>query len=59
MYEDEFVNHMRRRGTPGGVVAYVASVATGAQRDELLRARDYAVAYRDFDWSVNAQEQDG
>lgn len=55
MYEKEFVNDLRRRGVPGGVLAYVQSVAPADLRSQLDEASDYTVEYDEFDWSLNAQ----
>ena len=43
----------------GGIAAYVRSVAPERVAAELERAEGYAVEYRVFDWSVNAQEAAG
>jgi hypothetical protein len=55
MYEKEFINDLRRRGVPGGVLAYVQSVAPEDLRSQLDEADEYTVEFDEFDWSLNAQ----
>lgn len=54
-YKKDFVNDLRAKGRPAdrGLVDYVASIATGALKDDLVDADDYAVEFRDYDWSLN------
>jgi len=54
-FEKDFVNDLRKRGLPSdhGVIDYIASVASEQQRTELLRAIDYEIVFRDYDWSLN------
>ena len=54
-YEKDFVNDLRYRGLPteNGLVGYVAGMATGSKRDQLLGSVDYDVVFDDYDWSVN------
>ncbi len=57
MYKSDFVDDLRAQGLPSdrGPVAWVEATAPDDVRDELVRARDYVVDYRDFDWALNSQ----
>ena len=55
MYEAEFTNALRRQGLPGGLVAYVASVAPAPLQAELVQAKNYTLSFHEFDWSINRQ----
>ncbi len=57
MYKGDFVDDLRAQGLPSdrGPVAWVEAVAPNAVREELSRARDYVVEYKDFDWAINSQ----
>lgn len=56
-YEKDFINELRRRGTPieGGVIEYIASVAPPGLQAELEAAREYETRFEDYDWSLNNQ----
>ncbi len=55
-YEEDFYNDLRRRGvsTKEGILAYLPLVAEGNKRKELMRAKDYRLVVRPYDWSVNS-----
>ncbi len=57
MYKSDFIDDLRARGLPSdrGPVAWVEAVAPEDIREELIRARDYVVDYKDFDWALNSQ----
>jgi hypothetical protein len=54
-FEKDFLNDLRKRGLPSdhGLIDYIASIASEQRRTELLRAIDYEVIFRDYDWSLN------
>jgi hypothetical protein len=56
-YATDFANDLRRRGLPGAgdPLAYVAHIASEQDRPRIERARveGYAVAFREYDWSLN------
>ena len=62
-YSDDFIAHARRV-SPGssakaiGMVDFLLLYARGTVAEDLARARagSYAIAHRDYDWSVNAGE---
>lgn len=60
-YEDDFLNDLRRRGiaTRRGIVEYLLHVAPEERREDLERAADYEVVYRDYDWALNAGQPAG
>ena len=55
-YKRDFVNFSRLHGLPGSTSAvdYVRKIAPQPLANELARAEDYDVIYRDYDWSLNA-----
>ena len=57
MYKSDFVNDLRAQGLPSdrGPVAWIEAVAPDSVREQLVRARDYVVEYKDFDWAINSQ----
>ncbi len=57
MYKVDFVDDLRAQGLPSerGPVAWIEAVAPDEVREELSRARDYVVDYKDFDWTINSQ----
>jgi hypothetical protein len=57
-YEKDFVNDLRRQGLPvdGGLIEYLASVAPETMAGDLANAREYAVEFSDYDWSINQAE---
>jgi len=54
-FRKDFINDLRVNGRPSGrgLIDYVATLATGTLRDDLDRADDYKVAFRDYDWDLN------
>ncbi len=57
MYKSDFVDDLRAAGLPSdrGPVAWVEARAPESVREELVRARNYVVDYKDFDWALNRQ----
>ncbi len=57
MYKSDFTDDLRAQGLPSdrGPVAWVEAAAPDGVREELVRARDYVVDYKDFDWAINSQ----
>ena len=57
MYKSDFVDDLRAQGLPSdrGPVAWVEAIAPEGIREELVRARDYVVDYKNFDWALNSQ----
>lgn len=54
-YKKDFVNHMVALGRPAkrGLLDYLETVADEALLNDLRRADEYTVEYRDYDWSLN------
>ncbi|MBT8102290.1 MAG: DUF547 domain-containing protein [Gammaproteobacteria bacterium] len=54
-YKKDFINDLRARGRPSarGLIDYVADLATGSLRNELERADNYKIEFRDYDWRLN------
>lgn len=57
-YRKDFVNDLRRRGLSAdrGVLDYVLAEAGPALGTGLARADGYDIAFEDYDWAINAQE---
>ncbi|MDJ0911715.1 MAG: DUF547 domain-containing protein [Woeseiaceae bacterium] len=57
MYKSDFVDDLRAQGLPSdrGPIGWVEANAPEKVRDEFVRARDYSVDYKDFDWAINGQ----
>ncbi len=57
-YENDFVNHVRLDGELGGngLIAYIARYASDTLADDIARAGDYEIQFRDYDWSVNSAD---
>jgi len=57
-YEDDFVNHLVALGRPAkhGLLDYLQTVASGPLQTDLGKATEYAVEFRDYDWSLNETE---
>ncbi len=55
-YEDDYLNWLRANGRPvdRGLLDYVTPIADRVLADDLAKASDYAIEFRDFDWTVNA-----
>ena len=51
----DFVNHMVALGRPAkrGLLDYLESVASDPLLEDLKKANDYTIEYRDYDWSLN------
>ena len=54
-YKKDFVNHMVALGRPAqhGLLDYLGTVAKEPLSGDLQQATDYAIEYRDYDWSLN------
>ena len=54
-YEDDFIHDLRLKGEPvdSGLLGYIALHATGELSTRLANAGNYAVEFRDYDWSLN------
>ena len=57
-YRKDFINDLRTTGRPSGrgLIDYVATLATGTLQDDLVRADNYKVAFRDYDWGLNGTD---
>ncbi len=57
-YKADFVNDVRRSGKPAenGLLTYVAQYATGDLSDDVARASEYQIEYRDYDWGINSTD---
>ena len=57
MYKSDFVDGLRAQGLPSdrGPIGWVEANAPEKVRDEFVRARDYSVDYKEFDWAINSQ----
>jgi hypothetical protein len=55
-YKDDFVNDVRLGGKPieNGLLTYVGKYAVGDLADDVAKARDYNITFRDYDWSLNS-----
>jgi len=55
-YEDDYLNWLRANGrrVDKGLLDYVRPIAEGVLAEDLVTASDYAIEFRDFDWTVNA-----
>lgn len=54
-YKSDFENDLRAKGLPasGGLVGYVKTIAQESLLDDLARAANYEIVFRDYDWSLN------
>ena len=57
-YEDDYLNWLRANGRAmdRGLVDYVAAFAEGTLVDDLENATNYAIEFREFDWTINASD---
>lgn len=57
-YKSDFAHGLRITGKPSGngLRAYVAQYASETLADDLARAADYKLQYREYDWSLNASD---
>jgi len=56
-YEDDYLNWLRANGRPANdLIDYVRPIAVDSLASDLAKAENYAVKYRDFDWTVNASK---
>jgi hypothetical protein len=55
-YKDDFVNYVRLGGKPieSGLLTYVGKYAVGDLADDVGRASDYTIEFRDYDWNLNS-----
>jgi len=55
-YKDDFVNDVRLGGKPikNGLLTYVGKYAVGDLADDVAKAGDYNITFRDYDWSLNS-----
>lgn len=55
-YKSDFIHDLQKSGKPAanGLVGYVALWASGSLADDLTRASDYEIQFRDYDWSLNS-----
>jgi hypothetical protein len=55
-YEDDYLNWLRANGrtVSKGLLDYIMPIAVGDLARDFERADSYAIAFRDFDWTVNA-----
>ena len=57
-YKGDFVNHMAALGRPAerGLLDYLETVADEPLLNDLQRASDYSIEFRDYDWRLNGME---
>ena len=57
-FEDDFVTDIRMAGKPlrNGLLAYIAQYASDALVDDVARASDYKIEYREYDWKLNSMD---
>ena len=57
-YKADFVNDVRRSGKPAEnlLLTYVAQYAAGDLSDDIARASEYEIEYRDYDWGINSTD---
>ena len=55
-YKSDFVNDVRLGGKPieNGLLSYVSKYAVGDLSNDVARAGDYRIVFRDYDWALNS-----
>jgi hypothetical protein len=55
-YKDDFVNDVRLDGKliENGLLTYVGKYADDELADDVTKASDYNITFRDYDWSLNS-----
>lgn len=53
-YEKEFLNDLRRRGSSGTLLDYIALVGPEETREKIKAAEGYTIAFAEYDWSINS-----
>ncbi len=58
-YEDDFVNRVRLDGdlVSNGLMAYIARYASEGLANDMARAGQYTIQFRDYDWDINSTPQ--
>ena len=58
-YEDDFVNDLRARGKPvgNGLLTYIAQHSLDELADDVAKAGEYKIEFRDYDWDLNSSDQ--